>query len=351
MKRSRQLSPQTEGVVLIARAFLKLYLLGIACLGFTSAADAQQPVKIRIAWAVAPAQIAPIMLDPPGVARHNGKSYVLEPIRMPGSALALQALAAGEIDIANMAFNVLGPAILNAGMTDIRIIGDEFRDGVDDFDSTQYLVLKDGPINSIADMKGKVFATNGIGGGQDIFARFMFRKHGLEYPKDYTIIETSFPTMKAMLLEKKADMVVGVKPFTEDLSLKNAARTLFTQKDAVGPTDSVFLVARTEFIQKNRAALVNFFEDYIRAIRWFKDPTNQAAVVEIVSKFTKVPPQHLQWIFTKQDYYRDPNGLPDVAAIQRQMDMLKEFKFLKANLDVQKFTDLSLVEEAAARLK
>jgi NitT/TauT family transport system substrate-binding protein len=351
MEPSRQSSPQRENVVLLAKTFLKLFLPSIACLGLASTADAQQPVKIRIVWAVAPAQIAPIMMDPPGVARHNGKSYVLEPIRMAGSALALQALAAGEIEIANMAFNVLGPAILNGGMTDIRIIGDEFRDGFEDYESTQYFVLKDGPVKSIADMKGKVFATNGIGGGQDIYARVMLRKHGLEYPRDYTTIEASFPTMRAMLLEKKADMVVGVKPFTEDPSFKAAAQTLFSQKDAVGTTDSIFLVARSDFVQKNRAALVDFFEDYIRATRWFKDPANKTAVVEIVSKFTKVPPQHLQWIFTKQDYYRDSNAMPDIVAIQRQMDMLKEFNFLKANLDVKKFTDLSIVEEAAARLK
>jgi NitT/TauT family transport system substrate-binding protein len=340
-----------EGIVLIARTFLTLCLLSIASLGLTSTADAQQPVKIRVVWAVAPAQLAPIMLDPPGVARHNGKSYVLEPIRMAGSALALQALAAGEAELVNMTFQVLGPAVLNAGMTDIRIVADELRDGYEDYESTQYFVLKDGPVKSFADMKGKVFATNGIGGGQDIYARAMLRKHGLEYPRDYTIIEASFPTMKAMLLEKKADMVVGVKPFTEDPAFKAAARTLFSQKDAVGPTDSLFLAGRADFIQKNRAALVDFFEDYIRVQRWFMDPANKAAVVEIVSKFTKAPPQHLQWIFTKQDYYRDPNALPDVAAIQRQMDMLKDFNFLKGNVDVKKVTDLSLVEEAAKRIK
>src|SRR5262249_17749427 len=157
---------------------------------------------------------------------------------------------------------------------------------------------------------------------------------------DYTIVETGFPTMKAMLLERKADLVVGVKPFTEDPAFKAAARLLFNQKEAVGPTDAVFLVARTDFIQKNRAALVDFFEDYIRAFRWFKDPANHAAVVEIVSKFTKIPPQQLQWIFTVRDLYHDPNAMPDIAAIQRQMDMLKEFNFLKSDVDVNKVTDL-----------
>jgi sulfonate transport system substrate-binding protein len=337
--------------MLAVKSLLSLFLLGVGCLELASGAHAQQPVKLRIAWAVTPAQLAPIMLEPPGVARFNGKSYNLEPVRLPGSAMALQALAAGEVELANMAFNVLGPAVLNAGMTDIRIVGDEIRDGFENYESTQYLVLKDGPVKSIADMKGKVLAVNGIGGGQDIFARVMFRKHGIEYPRDYTLIEATFPTMKPMLLEKKADLVVGVKPFTMDPAFKDASRLLFSQKEAVGSTDNIFLVARNDFIQKNRAALVDFFEDYIRATRWFKDPANHDAVVEIVSKVTKIPPQQLQWIFTQQDYYRDSNAMPDIAAIQRQMDMLKEFNFLKSNVDVQRVTDLSMVQDAAARIK
>jgi ABC-type nitrate/sulfonate/bicarbonate transport system substrate-binding protein len=250
-----------------------------------------------------------------------------------------------------MTFIQLAPAIQNAGMTDLRIIADEFRDGVGDYETNQYMVLKDSPIQKVADLKGKIFATNGIGGGQDVFARVMLRKNGVEYPRDYTIIESNFPAMKAMLAEKKADMVVGVKPFTEDPAFKAIARTLFTQKEAVGTSDMLFLTARTGFIQKNRAVLVDFFEDYIRSLRWYMDPANHAAVVDIVSRYTKVPPPQLQWIFTKQDFYRDPGAAPDLDAIQRSIEMLKEFNFVKADLDVKKFADLSLIQDAAGRIK
>jgi NitT/TauT family transport system substrate-binding protein len=315
------------------------------------AAAAAEPLKLRIAWSVTPAQIAPIMLEPPGVTRYNGKSYTLEPIRFAGSGQTLQALGAGELEIAPMTFIQLAPAIQNAGMTDLRIIADEFRDGVGDYETNQYMVLKDSPIQKVADLKGKIFATNGIGGGQDVFARVMLRKHGVEYPRDYTIIESNFPAMKAMLAEKKADMVVGVKPFTEDPNFKAIARTLFTQKEAVGTSDMLFLTSRTGFIEKNRAVLVDFFEDYIRSLRWYMDPANHGAVVDIVARYTKVPPPQLQWIFTKQDFYRDSGAVPDLAAIQRSVDMLKEFNFVKADLDVKKFADLSLIGDAANRIK
>ena len=38
-------------------------------------------------------------------------------------------------------------------------------------------------------------------------SRAMLRKHGLEDKRDYTVIEAPFPTMQAMLAEKKADLV------------------------------------------------------------------------------------------------------------------------------------------------
>jgi sulfonate transport system substrate-binding protein len=326
-----------------------LALAGLASIG-PGRAFAANPAKIRIAWSVTPAQLAPIMTEPPGVAKHAGKSYVLEPIRVPGSGATLTALGAGELDVAPMTFIQLGPAIHNAGMTDLRIVGDEFRDGYEDYNTNEYMVLKDSPIEKVADMKGKIYATNGIGGGQDVFARVMMRRHGLEYPRDYTIIEATFPNMRAMLAEKKAHLVIGVKPFTEDPAFRSIARTLFTQKEAVGPSDMVFLTARTGYIEKNRAVLVDFFEDYIRATRWYMDPANHAAAVDIVSKYTKVPAQRLGWIFTKRDFYRDPNARPDVEGIQKNLDMLRDFKFLRSDLDIKKYVDLSLIEEAAKRI-
>jgi NitT/TauT family transport system substrate-binding protein len=329
----------------------KILAVGVALAAAVASAHAQQPLKLRMGWTVAPAQLAPIMLDPPGVAKHAGKSYVLEPLRFQGSAATLTALAANEVDLAPMTFIQLGPAIQNASLTDLRIVGDEIRDGVEDYATNEYMVHKESPIRKVEDLKGKIFATNGIGGGQDVFARVMFRKHGLEALRDYTIVEVSFPNMRAFLAEKKADLVVGVKPFTEDPRFRDIAHTLFTQKEAVGPSDMVFLTARAPFIAKNRAALVDFFEDYIRVTRWYMDPANQKDAVAIVSKFINVPPERLGWIFTKRDFYRDPNGAPDLVSIQRSVDMLKEFNFLKEPLDVKKYADLSLIEDAAKRIK
>jgi hypothetical protein len=60
---------------------------------------------------------------------------------------------------------------------------------------------------TVADLKGKVLATNVVGSAVDIA---MLRRDGLEANRDYTIIEALFPAMRAMLAEKKADLISAV---------------------------------------------------------------------------------------------------------------------------------------------
>jgi sulfonate transport system substrate-binding protein len=179
----------------------------------------------------------------------------------------------------------------------------------------------------------------------------MLAKAGLDDKKDVTIVEASFPNMKAMLKEKKVVFAPAVLPFSEDPELRAANHALFTQRDALGPSALGFLVARGDFLTKNRAAVVDFLEDYLRMVRWYSNPANHAEAVAIAAKFSKLPAAVFdKWLFTKGDYYRDPNGIPDVEGLQSNVDLTQKLGFIKAKLDVKKLVDLSLVEEAAKRL-
>jgi NitT/TauT family transport system substrate-binding protein len=56
-------------------------------------------------------------------------------------------------------------------------------------------------------------------------------------------------------------------------------------------------------------------------------------------------------VFTKRDYYRDPNMLPNLDALQSNVEMTKELGFINASFDVRAHSDLSLISEAAKRLQ
>jgi NitT/TauT family transport system substrate-binding protein len=275
----------------------------------------------------------------------------MEPVRYAGTPPMVTALANNELEVSNLAYSTLGIAIQNAGLKDLRIIADEFQDGVGDYYSQEFMVRADSPIKKVEDLKGKVIATNAAGSAIDVAMRAMLRKHGLEDKRDFTMIEAPFPAMKAILSEKKADLIPAIVPFSHDPELRKIGRTLFQQKDAIGVTDMIVWTARKPFIDKNRAALVDFLEDTLVITRWFLDPKNHAEVLQIAGRVTKRPPQSFDWLFTKKDTYHNPDMMPDLDALQRNVDMTKDLGFVRAAFKVRDYTDLSMLQEAAARLK
>jgi NitT/TauT family transport system substrate-binding protein len=314
------------------------------------AARAEEPLKLRIGWAVIPGQLTAVLFEKKDILKHFGKSYVAEPVRFRGSAPQITALAAGELDIAALAFSTFGLAIQNAHMDDIRAIGDLYQDGVEGYYSSEYVVRADSDIHKVEDLKSKILATNGIGGAVDMAMRKMLRDHGLEDKRDYQIVEVQFPNMTPTLLEKKVDLAILVTPFSYIAKQGGQVRTLFTVKDAMGPTQLTLMAARAPFIAKNRAALVDFFEDAQRATQWFLDPKNRDEALTIIAAFMKQPKSAFaDWLFTQHDYYHDPEVRPNLEALQKNLDLQKDLGFLKVAIDVKKHADLSLVEEAAKR--
>src|SRR6201981_1149497 len=158
-----------------------------------------EPLKIRGAWVAPLANLASVWVQKKDLAVHFGQSYVFEPVRYAGTPPMITAIANNELEIGNLAFSTLPIAIENAGMDDIRVISDDFQDGVSGYVSNDFEVLADGPIKKVEDLKGKVVATNAAGAGVDIAMRAMLRKHGLEPNRDYTIIEAPLPGMKPLL--------------------------------------------------------------------------------------------------------------------------------------------------------
>ena len=314
-------------------------------------ARADGPVTVRAAWIVTPASLIPILQAPPGIAQHEGKSYTLDFIHFTGTPPMITAVAGGQIDLVPFAYSSFALAVENARLTDLRILSDVFRDGVPGYYSTQYMVLNDSPIKKIEDLKGKIVTSNSAGSAVDIALRVMLRKHKLEDKRDYTLIESAFPNMKAELLDHKVDLITGVQPFAFDPALQAAAHPLFLQKDALGISQMIIMTARASFVQKNRAALVDFLEDNLRELRWYWDPAHHDEAIKDVTAFTKTPASLWSgWLFTKGDLFHDPKGMPDLDALKRNIASAHDLGFLKSDLDPKKYADLSLIEEAAKRV-
>jgi sulfonate transport system substrate-binding protein len=323
-----------------------------ACLALDGGTATAEPLKIRAGWVNTPATMSPLLFQKPEILKHYGKAYVVEAVKFAGSTEVLAALHAGKLEIGAVSYSNVGAGVVNQGIKDLRIVADGNQGGVDGYASVDFYVRNDSDVRSIADLKGKVLATNGIGGAADFGLRAMLYRSGLQDKRDVTIVAAPFPTLGKLLLEGKVALVSLPAPFSYDPAVKAGARKLFSVKDGLGPTQQLVTTAMRGFLESNRAALHDFFEDYVGAMRWFTDPGNRNEAIRILAKVSNLPETRFaSWAFTRDDFYRDPSARPNVAALTQNLATLQEMGFLPLALDPGPYLDLSFVEEAARRLK
>jgi NitT/TauT family transport system substrate-binding protein len=312
-----------------------------------------EPLTIRVGWVVTPGHLAPLVEElgkrHPEVFKHLGQSYVMQAVHFQGTTPEIQAQAINELEVASFSSAALALAITNAHL-DERLVADVVGDGMNGYFSGAYVVPADGPIKKVEDVKGRRVAINTIGSAADEAMRTMLHRHGLK-DSDFTTVEANFANMPAMLEGGKVDMIIVLPQFAHGIIDNPKYKVLFRGVDATGPSQAVMWAMRSNVIAEHRAALVDFFEDHIRARRWFLDPKNHDEALDITSSVTKLPKEKLAFAFTKDDFYRSPDGRPDVASVQKEIDESVKLGVLPKAIQIEpKYVDLSLIEEAKKRI-
>ncbi|HXQ51609.1 MAG TPA: ABC transporter substrate-binding protein [Stellaceae bacterium] len=324
----------------------------LAILGWAAAASAD-PLPLRVGWAQAPSQLTALsdelMKRHPAMFPYRGKSYALEPVRFQGSTQQIQGLASGELEIASLGPSSLALAVINAHL-DLRIVADVMQDGVPGHFATYWVVRKDGPVKSFADMRHRRVAINAFGATTDMVLRETLRKNGVA-DSDYVVIEANFANMLAMMENDKIDLVPVMPQFSHDFEATGHYRSLFNNAEIVGPSEVGMWAIRADFIAAHRPALVDFLEDDMRSVRWFLDPANREEALAIAGAVTKESRAALDYVFGPGDLYHSPDLLPIIPSVQKDIDQAVAMKLLPARIVVDPaYVDLSLVADAKARL-
>lgn len=326
----------------------------VLVLSLLAAPALAEPVKLRVAWVDTPSQLTPLRAvlaeQHPEIFPLLGKTYTFEPVHFAGSPPQIAALAAGDLEIGALGASSLALAITNAHL-DMKIVGDVIQDGLPGHFNAYFAVKKDGPVRRIEDMKGRRAAINALGSPVWMELHVALARHGLG-DKDYTVIEAAFPNMFAMIEADKVDAVPVISPkLAAAFDATGRYRTLFTAAQELGPNQAAMWAMRGDFIAAHRAAIVDYLTDAMRATRWFLDPANHAAAIAIVAGVTKEPRANIDYAFTGADVGRSPDLVPNVKAVQEEIDTAASLKLLPAAVAVAPdHVDLSMIEEAKARL-
>jgi sulfonate transport system substrate-binding protein len=323
----------------------------LATMTMLAAAHAQRPVALRIGW-VQVGHVTPmydvLVKRHPELFPNFGKTYTFEGVRFNGTTPEIQALAVNELEIASMSSSAMTLAVTNAKL-DMRLVSDLIQTQPGWYDAP-YIVRKEAPINNVEDIKGKRVATNAIGSASDTTMRIMLRKHGIQ-DSDITTVETNFANMFAMIEDGKIDMITVLPQDVKRVQDTGRYRVLFSGIDATGPAQTVAWTMRAGFIAEHRAAMVDFFQDHLTALRWFLDPAHHDEGVAIAAQVTKQKPDELGYFFTHDDFFRDKTGKPDLVAAQKEIDDSVKLGILKTGMTLAPdYVDLSLLADANKRL-
>jgi sulfonate transport system substrate-binding protein len=282
------------------------------------------------------------------VLKSYGKDYIVDMTFTRGTPEAATLLAAGQADMATLSFSVFATSILKnivpGGMT---IVSDNYQDGKPGYAQNTFFVLKDSPIKTTQDLKGKVVGVNAFGSAVDLAMRVKLTKDGIDPKKDVQVVEVAFPNQAAAMREKRIDSGILILPFMNSEIVKGDLRPLFTGGDAFGPYAVIFQVVTNDFLKANTAAVKAFLADYVTGLHWFYDPANRAKAVEITAEFTKSPAAVLDSYFmTARDYYRDPNGCITAPIVQTPIDAMYQQGLLPSPVKVADYINTSYLPTA-----
>lgn len=319
----------------------RLFVFTFACMALaaTGSAGAQEKVKMRIGTHISISAHL-FMQRKPEVLKNLGKTYEVEWVRFAGSGDATPALVAGKLDGCLATPFPMANAIFQSRVP-VTIVHQLLSFGFDGHYDDAAVVRADSGINKFADMKGKIFGVNAIGGTVEQGVRIMARKHGLNPDRDLTIVEGRPPFLPQMVRESKVHAATLFQPFFEQAMAKGDLKVLFTVSDIYGgPTDYVFMVFDDKFIKANSRAVRDYVEDYLRAVNWSLD--NRAEAVKIYAEQWKLPLEVADsYLLTKKDYLVRRDGRVSAKNIQPIVDALAENKFIAQKFDVSKHLDLS----------
>lgn len=321
------------------QGFGAVLALGAALL-FGGTAEAQDKTKIRIGTHVSISAHL-FMQKKPELMKGLGKTYEVEWVRFAGSGDATPALVAGKVDACLATPFPMANAIFQSKVP-VTIVHQLLSFGFDGYYDDLAVVRADSGIKSFADLKGKVFGVNAIGGTVEQGVRIMARKNGLNVDRgDVTIVEARPPFLAQMVRENKAQAATLFQPFYEDAMAKGGLKVLYSTSDIYGgPTDYVFMIFENKFLKANAQAVRDYIQDYLTAVNWALD--NRAEAVKIYAEEWKLPvPVVDSYLLTKKDYLVRRDGKLSAKYVQPIVNALSENGFIGQSFDAGTYIDLS----------
>jgi len=311
-----------------------------AAVAVAAGSAAAEPYKIRVGHGNAVEEQLWLMKAMPSITPNQGKAYTLDYQLFRGTDQRFKAVEAGELDV----FTASGATAVIAYSQGLRFkaVASISMESTKGF-VTQYVVLADSPIKTIADLKGKTLGNNSARSSIELWARLALEKHGLNPDRDVQWAIIPFPAQGQALRSKKIDVAALPQPFAAAETAKGGVRTLFTSKEGMPNDEELMLALVTPDMAAKRAdTLRAFMADFVAATKFYVEKPKEARKAILDAKIIRVP-ENLY--LDMQDNYRNPTARIDVESLRKVQDFLLAQGHQKNRIDPAAFVDLSFLPQ------
>jgi ABC-type nitrate/sulfonate/bicarbonate transport system substrate-binding protein len=201
------------------------------------------------------------------------------------------------------------------------------------------------------DLRGANIGSSGLTSGTAFVLRRMMAAKGLQYPKDYNLINVG-PSAQSFLAltANRVDAALIAVPLSTDAA-EMGYNIVGRAAEIIPNYQLTEISTRRPWAEKNRAVMVRFMKAMVLAMRWLYD--NKEPAIDFLAKEMRLKPEHARrgWEYYTQQKIWNLNAEANVEGVRTVIQIMGERGLLKPPLPPpSKYLDHSYVEEALKEL-
>jgi NitT/TauT family transport system substrate-binding protein len=212
--------------------------------------------------------------------------------------------------------------------------------------------LKD-KVTSLAQLKGKVIASNGVGSVSTYEVGKMLETAGLSIA-DVDVKILPFTQMPVAFANKAIDAGIVIPPFVWQFAEQGLAAN-FAEPDSLvkpSPMTIAVIMVNTDWAKKNVAVLRNYYTAYMRGLRDYCDAYHGAPVKDaIIAALIRHGSERRPELLHKYPWpARSPDGRINTASMLDMQEWYIKNGYAHARFPAERLVDTSYADDAVQKL-
>jgi ABC-type nitrate/sulfonate/bicarbonate transport system substrate-binding protein len=204
---------------------------------------------------------------------------------------------------------------------------------------------------SYEDLRGANIGSSGITSGTAFVLRRMMASKGLQYPKDYNLVNVGPSAQSYLALTaNRVDAALIAVPLSSDAA-ELGYNIIGRAADIIPNYQLTEISTRRSWAEKNRPVMVRFMKAMVLAMRWLYD--NKEPAIDFLAKEMRLKPEHARkgWEYYTEQKIWNPNAEANVEGVRTVIQIMGDRGLLKAPLpSPAKYLDHSYLQEALKEL-